>query len=46
MSDLGVTLACESLEQLKVLRLYAMAQLSPSAFQSLQRCRGLDLRAF
>ena len=43
---MGVALACESLEHLKVLRLYAMAQLSPSAFLGLQRCHGTEISSY
>mmetsp|Transcript_10834 Transcript_10834/g.27052 ORF Transcript_10834/g.27052 Transcript_10834/m.27052 type:complete len:348 (-) Transcript_10834:47-1090(-) len=42
VSDSGVLLACECLERLCVLRLYAMAQLSPSAFVSLKRLVNLE----
>eukprot|EP00928_Gymnodinium_smaydae_P045863 TRINITY_DN30525_c0_g1_i1.p1 TRINITY_DN30525_c0_g1~~TRINITY_DN30525_c0_g1_i1.p1 ORF type:complete len:350 (-),score=48.62 TRINITY_DN30525_c0_g1_i1:139-1188(-) len=37
VSDDGVLLLCESLSTLRVLRLYAMAQLSPLAFTTLRR---------
>ena len=34
---MGITLVCENLSELRVFRLYAMAQLNPSAFTGLQR---------
>lgn len=37
VSDMGITLVCENLSELRVFRLYAMAQLNPSAFIGLQR---------
>ncbi|CAL1128684.1 unnamed protein product [Cladocopium goreaui] len=37
VSDLGATLVCENLPELQIFRLYAMAQLNPSAFAQLQR---------
>jgi len=37
VTDVGVLLVCECLERLRVLRLYAMAQLSPKAFAKLSR---------
>ncbi|CAK9069631.1 unnamed protein product [Durusdinium trenchii] len=37
VTDMGATLVCENLCELQVLRLYAMAQLTPAAFNGLQR---------
>lgn len=41
ISEAGVLMICESLSSLQVLRLYAMAQLDPSAFTALHRLTGL-----
>jgi len=41
VTEVGVRLVCECLDRLRVLRLYAMAQLPPSAFGSL--CRLVEL---
>lgn len=37
VSDAGMTLVCECLDRLRVLRLYAMSQLSPTAFAGLHK---------
>lgn len=42
VTDAGVLIVCESLEKLRVLRLYAMAQLEPAAFTSLKRLIHLE----
>merc|ERR1711957_223408 len=42
VSDAGVLLVCECLEKLRVLRLYAMAQLSAAAFASLHKLTSLE----
>jgi F-box/leucine-rich repeat protein 2/20 len=42
LSDAGVLLVCETLDKLRILRLYAMAHLSPAAFTSLQRLTHLE----
>jgi len=42
VSDSGALLVCECLDRLRVLRLYAMAQLSPAAFANLKRLVRLE----
>mmetsp|Transcript_58441 Transcript_58441/g.163720 ORF Transcript_58441/g.163720 Transcript_58441/m.163720 type:complete len:348 (+) Transcript_58441:120-1163(+) len=42
VSDAGAMLVCECLDRLRVLRLYAMAQLSPAAFSPLRRLVHLE----
>jgi len=42
MTDAGALVICESLPKLRVLRLYAMAQLDPPAFLSLKRLVHLE----